>query len=375
MNPFRNDFINEATLLVVDDTPQNIDILADALGDNYSLIVATNGREALEAVDDELPDLILLDIIMPEMDGYETCRYLKESKRTREIPIIFLSALTDIDEKTKGFQLGAVDYITKPFNVREVLVRVETHLAVKIARDVLENQKDILEELVLERTKEIVKTQDITIRMAASLAETRDNETGNHIIRTQRYVKEIALALMREKGSSRFLNPRQVELLVKSAPLHDIGKIGVPDAILLKPGKLDDEEFTEMKRHTIYGKDALMKTVEKMSDESFLLYAQEIAYSHHEKWDGTGYPQGLKGREIPLSGRIMAVADVYDALISKRVYKKPFTHTKAVSIIAEGRGRHFDPLVVDSFLNIQEVCRKIALGLMEFDEEREAVLQ
>ena len=373
MNSLNDGLVSGATLLLVDDTPQNIDILVDALGDRFSLIVATNGNEALEAVSGEMPDLILLDIMMPEMDGYETCTRLKSDRKTEEIPVIFLSALADIDEMTKGFQLGAVDYITKPFNVREVLVRVETHLAVKMARDILENQNEILEELVVERTREIVNTQDITIRMAASLAETRDNETGNHIIRTQRYMKRIAMGLKDREEFSSLLNPRQIELLVKSAPLHDIGKIGVPDAILLKPGRLDDEEFSEMKRHTLYGMNALLKAEEEMRGESFLQYAREIAYTHHEKWDGSGYPQGLIGEDIPLSGRIMALADVYDALISRRVYKKPFTHSKAVTLISEGRGSQFDPHIVDCFMEIHEEFRQIALELMESEEEREAL--
>ncbi len=276
-------------------------------------------------------------------------------------------------KKTKGFELGAVDYITKPFDIREVKARVETHLVNKFARDVLENQNQALEALVQKRTKEIENTQDVTIRMAVSLAETRDNETGAHILRTQFYVGALAKELSTLSQYKKELTEENIRLLIKSAPLHDIGKIGVADAILLKPGKLTDEEFDEMKNHTIYGNESLLRAEEEMEGESFLRYAREIAYSHHEKWDGFGYPEKLKGEDIPLSGRIMALADVYDALISRRVYKSPFTHTKAVAIITEGKGSHFDPVLTDCFLKIQESFRQIVLKYVEHDEEREAL--
>ncbi len=363
--------INEATILIVDDTPQNIDILVEALHTSYELVVATNGFEALDI--DVKPDLILLDIMMPEMDGYEVCRIIKGRADLKDIPIIFLTALTDIKEKTKGFELGAVDYITKPFDVQEVKARVKTHLMNKLAGDFLKDQNKTLDELVHKRTRQIENTQDVTIRMAASLAETRDNETGAHILRTQHYVGVLAKELSLLSQYKDELTKENIRLLIKSAPLHDIGKIGVVDAILLKPGKLTDEEFNEMKNHTVYGNESLLRAEEEMEGESFLRYAREIAYSHHEKWDGSGYPEGLTGDLIPLSGRIMALADVYDALISKRVYKAPFTHTKAVSIIEEGRGSHFDPILTDCFLDIQESFRQIALKYVEHEEEREAL--
>ena len=355
--------ISDCTVLVVDDTEANVDILVDALGETYDVSVAMDGRAALEAVEEEPPDLILLDIMMPEMDGYEACQRLKADERYAKIPVIFLTALTEIENKTKGFQMGAVDYITKPFEMSEVQARVKTHLSLVLASRELEMQNEILEIKVTERTKELAVTQDVTIHSLATLAETRDNETGRHILRTQRYVQVLARQLADHPKYGEVLDEKTVDLLFKSAPLHDIGKVGVPDAVLHKSGKLTDEEFASMKTHCDLGYQALLKAeklFEMESRPSFLSHAKDFTRTHQEKWDGSGYPQGLKGEEIPLSGRIMAVADVYDALICKRVYKPPFPHEKAVSIIGEGRGSHFDPDVVDAFLEIQEAFKRIA---------------
>ena len=359
-----------AKVLIVDDTPQNIDILVESLGDKYSLIAASGGQDALDAVNETMPDIILLDIMMPEINGLDVCRILKQREDTEGIPIIFLTAAEEIEMKTRGFELGAVDYVTKPFDIREVQARVETHLTNKFARDFLKDQNRTLEGLVRARTRQIEKTEDVTIRMAASLAETRDNETGTHILRTQKYLGILARALVARGLFCDELTEKNINTLIKSAPLHDIGKIGVPDSILLKPGKLTDEEFAEMKKHTIYGNESLHKADQNIEGESFLRYAREIAYTHHEKWDGTGYPRNLKGEEIPLTGRIMAIADVYDALICKRVYKSPMPHSKAVEIIKEGKGRHFDPSLTDCFLEIHEAFRDVALSYAENEEER-----
>ena len=362
--------LSDCTVLVVDDTEANVDILVDALGERYDVSVAMDGREAVETVAEEPPDLILLDIMMPEMDGYEVCQTLKADERYAKIPIIFLTALTEVENKTKGFQMGAVDYITKPFEITEVQARVKTHLSLVLASRELEMQNEILEIKVAERTRDLAITQDITIHSLASLAETRDNETGGHILRTQRYVQALARHLADHPKHGAVLDEKTVDLLYKSAPLHDIGKVGVPDAVLHKPGKLTDEEFATMKTHCELGYQALLKAEELFDAEirpSFLSHARDIARTHQEKWDGSGYPQGLKGEEIPLSGRIMAVADVYDALICKRVYKPPFTHEKAVAIISEGRGTHFDPDVVDAFLEIEETIKAVAKELADSD--------
>jgi putative two-component system response regulator len=254
-----------------------------------------------------------------------------------------------------------VDYILKPISLPVVLARVKTHLTLKSARDFLKDQNAFLESEVERRTRELQAIQDVTIMAMGSLAETRDNETGNHIRRTQHYVKALALKLRSQSRYMHLLDDATVDLFYKSAPLHDIGKVGIPDRILLKPGKLTPEEFEIMKTHTTLGRDAIVAAERRLArPSSFLRYGREIALSHQEKWDGSGYPEGLAGEAIPLSARLMAVADVYDALISKRVYKPAFPHAQAVEIIREGRGRHFEPELVDAFLAILEEFERIA---------------
>jgi putative two-component system response regulator len=340
----------EKTIMIVDDTEMNIVILVEALQDDYELIVAINGLEAIELLEEQKPDLILLDIMMPEMDGYEVLKKLKENPDLDNIPVILLSAITDSDSKTKGFSLGAVDYVTKPFEIVEVKARVKTQLRLEEARLVLESQNIVLEEKVKERTQLIERTNSATIYCLAALAETRDPETGQHIKRTQEYIRELAFELRKNKEYGDVLTDEYIDLLYKSAPLHDIGKVGVRDSILLKPGKLTGEEFEEMKKHTVYGEESLMVGIKELGEESFLTLAKEIALTHHEKWDGSGYPRGLSKQEIPISGRLMALSDVYDALISKRVYKGALTHDEAKNIILESKGSHFDPDIVDAFI-------------------------
>ncbi|NJM13608.1 MAG: two-component system response regulator [Synechococcaceae cyanobacterium SM1_2_3] len=363
--------LSKCSLLIVDDTETNIDILLEALSTiTGDISVALDGVTALELAQEYPPDLILLDIMMPGIDGYEVCRRFKADPALCDIPIIFITAMSEIDNKTRGFELGAVDYITKPFEVVEVRARVKTHLALQKARDVLARQNELLEIKVRERTHELAMTQEVTIESMAALAEYRDPETGGHIQRTKNYVRVLARRLQNQPRFKDILTDEVIELLYLSAPLHDIGKVGIRDHILLKPGKLTDEEFEEMKRHTVYGRDALKVAADKLGDNSFLRFAMEIAYSHQEKWDGSGYPEGLKGEAIPVSGRLMALADVYDALISKRVYKPPFTHQRAVEIILQGKNAHFDPEMTDAFMEIQEEFRQIALRFVDFEEER-----
>ena len=361
------------TILVVDDTEANIDILVEALNGEYNVSVATDGESAIEAVEAAPPDLILLDIVMPGMDGYRVCRHLKSDTRTIDIPVIFLSSMGEIENKTKGFEMGAVDYMTKPFEIMEVKARVKTHLTLKTAKDFLAKLNVILESRVKERTKELALTQEVTIQSLATLAETRDNETGGHIRRTQKYVKLLAEKMCDHPRFWNFFDVSTIDLLYQSAPLHDIGRVGIRDNILLKPGKLTDDEFEEMKKHTMYGRDSLLKAEEGLGTNSFLSFAREVAYTHHEKWDGTGYPEKLSGENIPVSGRIMAVADVYDALISRRVYRPPLPHSNALEIISEGRGTHFDPDIADTFINFEDKFRNIALIDADFDDEREAL--
>jgi putative two-component system response regulator len=354
-----------ARILLVDDNTTNLQLLHETLdGRGYKLLIAKNGKTALSIANRARPSLILLDIMMPEMDGYEVCQRLKSDEATSQIPIIFITALVDEEDEAKGLRMGAVDYITKPINPELVRARVRNHLELKQYQDHLEN-------LVKERTRRLALTQAVTIESLATLAEYRDPETGGHIKRTQNYVKALAVHLKEHPRYRDELNDDIIELLYLSAPLHDLGKVGVPDHILLKAGKLTDEEFGEMKKHTVYGHDALLITEQKLGEDSFLRYAREIAYTHQEKWDGSGYPTGLKGDEIPLGGRLMALADVYDALISKRVYKPPFPHEKAVKIIIEGKGQHFDPDLVEAFVELQETFRNIALTFADYEEERQ----
>ncbi len=352
----------KATILIVDDTPDNISLLNGLLKETYKTKVANTGEKALKVVSmGSPPDLILLDIMMPEMDGYEVCQRLKESESTREIPVIFLTAKTQVEDEQKGFDLGAVDYIHKPISPPILLARVRTHLKLKEANDFLRDQNQILEDKVELRTKQIGQLQNVTMIAMGAMAESRDPETGNHIRRTQHFVKLLASHLKNHPKFRNYLTPDRIELLYKSSPLHDIGKVGVPDQILLKPGRLTDEEFAEMKRHTVYGRNAI-KAAEKHLDDpdNFLSIGREIAYYHHEKWDGAGYMEGLAGEDIPISARLMALADVYDALISKRVYKPPFPHEKASDIIKESAGAHFDPDIVNAFIEISDKFNEVA---------------
>src|SRR5574343_283132 len=351
------------TILVVDDTPFNLTLMSAVLKKHYNVREASSGPDALAKIrSGPLPDLILLDIMMPGMDGYEVCRQLKADPASASVPVIFLTANVSSDDEEKGFELGAIDYITKPIRQRVVLARIKTHLQLKAAADFLEDKAAFLESEVARRSSEIEATQDVTILAMTSMAETRDNETGNHIRRTQFYVRALAERLSKLPRFSSFLTERTIKMLFKSAPLHDIGKVGIPDYILLKPGRFTPEEFEVMKAHTTLGRDAISKAEQRLGvTVEFLTHAKEIAYSQQEKWDGSGYPEGLSGDAIPVSARIMAVADVYDALISRRPYKNPFAHDKAVQMIIDGRGTHFDPDMVDAFIELQDEFLAISL--------------
>jgi putative two-component system response regulator len=350
------------SVLVVDDSPDNLTLMSQLLKDIYQVKVANGGERALRIARAERPpDLILLDIMMPVMSGYDVCRELKADPVTADIPVIFLTAMTAADDEKKGFDLGAVDYITKPISPPIVLARVRSHLLIKATADFLKDKAAFLESEVEKRTRMIVAVQDVTTQALASLAETRDNETGNHIRRTQFYVRALAEELSKQPRFASLLTPHQIEVIFKSAPLHDIGKVGIPDRILLKPGRLDPDEYEIMKTHAVLGKDAIEHAEHQLGKEvDFLSCAKEIAWSHHERWDGKGYPRGLQSADIPLSARLMSVADVYDALISKRVYKDGMPHAQAEKIILEGRGTQFDPDVVDVFAAITGEFQAIA---------------
>ncbi len=354
---------DKSTILVVDDAPANLTLISSILKDKYKIKVATSGTKAISIITNakRKPDLILLDILMPEMDGYEVCTEIKNSEHSF-IPVIFLTSLTKVEDEEKGLKVGAVDYIHKPISPPVLMARVETHLKLKEANDFLKIQNNILEQMVKKRTIELAQSQQATIVAMGALAEFRDPETGNHLRRTQHYVKCLAEELAKHSDYAEYLTEERIDVLFKSAPLHDIGKVGVPDSVLLKPGKLDYQEYDTMKEHTLFGQTAIRETQDQMSkSNSFLIMSEQIAAHHHEWWDGNGYPNGLSGTDIPLSARLMAIADVYDALVSSRVYKPPFPHNEAVQMIKDNAGTQFDPDIIEAFLRVAD----------QFDEIKE----
>jgi putative two-component system response regulator len=339
-------------ILIVDDNTENLTVLGELLQPVYGVRAANSGERALQlAALEPLPGLILLDVMMPEMDGYEVLRRLRAAPATRDIPVIFVTALDSSEDEAHGLALGAVDYITKPVRPPIVLARVHTHLELKRARDQLDQHNRSLEAEVARRMTENQLIQDVSIHALARLAETRDPETGNHLLRTQEYVRTLALRLCRHPRFAGVLDEQMITMLAKSAPLHDIGKVGIPDNVLRKPGKLSPQEWEVMKTHARLGAEAI-EHAEQDADHpvQFLAIAKQIANHHHEKWDGSGYPDGLAGDEIPFPARLMALADVFDALISRRVYKDPLSYERARDIIAGWSGTHFDPDVADAFI-------------------------
>ncbi|CAH1210907.1 putative cyclic di-GMP phosphodiesterase VC_1348 [Candidatus Nitrotoga sp. BS] len=340
------DNTHKNSLLVVDDTPENIRVLCGILGTDYAIKIANSGELALEIVALQPPDLILLDVMMPGMSGYDVCRQLKKNENTQHIPIIFITAHGDTEDETLGFELGAADYITKPVKSSVVRARVKTHLA-------LANQHYHLKQLVAERTSELKnsnrqleQTHLVMLRQLGRAADYRDNETGRHVIRVGSFSKLLGLA----SG----LPEPQAELLMYAAMMHDIGKIGIPDHILLKPGKLTEDEFEVMKRHPLIGAEIIGE-----HDVEVLKMAKQISLGHHEKWNGKGYPHGLSGESIPLVGRIVAIADVFDALTSVRPYKRAWSIESALELIEKEAGQHFDPTLIRLFMNMETQMRYI----------------
>lgn len=362
-------------ILAVDDSPQILQQIHGLLAADYQVMIAKDGETALTLVERREPDLILLDVVMPGMSGYEVCEKLKANPNTQHIPIIFVSSQADDDDQEKGFGLGAADYISKPFSPNVTFARIKTHLQLKEMTDFLRDQNTFLEAEVNKRTDEIKSQterlqalQQATILIVTSLAETRDLETGNHIRRTQYFIEAIAQELVESGEYSDELSADMIAPIVRSAPLHDIGKVGIPDSILMKRGKLDAPEFEIMKGHAQMGLDAIERAERQLGIQvDFLQHAKEIAVGHHEKWDGSGYPKGLSGSEIPISARLMAIADVYDALRSQRCYKPPFDHEKSIAIMQKGRGTHFDPLAFDAFSRCEQ--RIIEISKQYTDEE------
>ena len=334
--------------MLVDDVPDNLTLLTGMLKEKgHRVRPVPSGKLALKAIEIEPPDLILLDITMPEMDGFEVCRRLKQDVRFRDIPVIFISALTETLDKVKAFGIGGVDYVTKPFQFEEVEARVETHLK-------LHRYQAHLEELVAEQVEEISASQVSTIFALSKLAESRDNETGEHMERVQIYCRMLAEKLGQEEPYKRVIDGDFINDIFNASPLHDIGKVGIPDHVLLKPGKLTPAEFDIMKKHSPVGATTLEAVRDIYRKNVFINMGISIARYHHECWDGTGYPDGLKGEEIPLAARIMAIADVYDALRSKRCYKEAFSRDMSRKIIESGSGTKFDPVLVKAFLVLEK---------------------
>lgn len=375
------------TLMIVDDEPINLQVLAKLLQPYYQVRAAVSGPNAFQIMaKPPLPELILLDVMMPDMDGYTVLQHLHERPEYREIPVIFITALCNETDEKRGFELGAVDYITKPIRPSIVLARIAAQLELKLARDRLKEQNGWLEKEVQRRMREKSLVQDITLTALAELAEERDSDTGHHIQRTQSYVAIMTRHLSNTVKHREYLTETKQHQIVNAAPLHDIGKVGIKDSILLKPGRLTVEEFEIMKTHSRIGGNTIDKTIEKalshynnesdqdmdvQSSLDFLATAKEIALHHHERWDGSGYPDGLTAEEIPLSARLMALADVYDAMTSKRPYKPALSHESTMQHIFENSGSHFEPDVVTSFKANQETFDRIRKSLSEPETEDE----
>ena len=351
--------ISRKLIVVVDDDRTNLSSARSALTDMYDVFTVSSGAKLFSVIEKSMPDLILLDIEMPEMSGYEIIKILKASKRTANIPVIFLSALSDDDSAVEGLDLGAVDYIFKPFSRKLLLKRLQGHLLIEDQKRELKRYANNLEGMVAQKTKIVFELQNTILKTVAELVERRDDITGGHIERTQNYLKMLVEFLLINGVYRDELSAWDADLLVMSSQLHDVGKISIRDEILMKPGQLTAEEFEEMKKHAVSGADIIRSIEETTTEKDFLKHAELLAESHHEKWDGTGYPYGLKYYEIPLQGRLMAIVDVYDAITNKRLYKQAYTHEEAVRIIKEGAGEHFDPHIAEIFLKYEKDFKRV----------------
>ncbi|MFZ1985205.1 MAG: response regulator [Desulfatitalea sp.] len=342
-------------IMIIDDTPQNLQLLSTLLQrKGYGVSAFPLGRLALQAAEKKSPDLVLLDINMPEMNGFEVCRQFKSKEALSQIPIIFISAMDNTENKVKALKCGGVDYVTKPFQMEEIYARVNTHLQLHRAQAVLRQFNEKLQARVACQVEEITKSQLAMIFALAKLSHTRDDDTGLHLERVQHLCKILATALSQHSSFCDDIMPEFITAIFHASPLHDLGKVGIADAILLKPGKLTPEEFAIMKTHTTIGADTLSTVYKEYPNNDFLKMGIDIAKFHHEKWDGSGYPSGLSNTTIPLSARIMALVDVYEALRARRPYKEPIPHEQSVSIILDGSAKSFDPQIVEVFSGIAQ---------------------
>jgi len=345
-------------IFLVDDNPVYLNSGKSALQDKYTVVTIPSADKLMLALEKNLPDLILLDVEMPGMSGYDAIKEIKAGPKTAEIPVIFLTGKEEPENEIMGLSLGAVDYITKPFVPALLQKRIELHLLLQQQKNALQEFNDNLVEMVDERTNEIVRLQNAVIVWAAEMVEFRDEETGQHVERVQRYLEILLDEMKKSQLYIQQTSMWDIEAFLKSASLHDVGKIKIRDDILLKKGRLTDDEFSVMKLHAIYGKMLIDSLQSKVPNQTFLNYAKTLAYSHHERWDGTGYPEHLKGPDIPLQARMMSLADVYDALVSDRPYKKAFTHEEAMKIIEDGKGTQFDPDLVDVFISLSDIIKE-----------------
>ncbi|PIE65395.1 MAG: two-component system response regulator [Desulfobacterales bacterium] len=350
----------DETIMIVDDIPENLMILSSLLKHKgYHTVAFPDGEMALSAALRRKPDLVLLDINMPHMNGFEVCDTFKRDAELTDIPIIFISALDSTDDKVRALNHGGVDYITKPFQSEEVYARVNTHLQLNQAKRALKDFNQQLTKMVCEQVEEIHQAQIATIFALAKLSHTRDDDTGLHLERVQHLCRLFATRLSQYKTYENEVNENFILTIFHASPLHDLGKVGIADSILLKPARLTSEEFAVMKTHTTIGAQTLQSVYKSYPNSEFIRMGIDIAKHHHEKWDGSGYPSGLQGEEIPLSARIMAIVDVYDALRARRPYKEAFSHTKSKQLIIEEKGRSFDPDLIDIFLTIDQEFEKI----------------
>jgi putative two-component system response regulator len=365
-------------IFLVDDNMTNLTAGKTMLKAYYDIFSIPSGAKLFEILEKVTPDLILLDIEMPEINGYEAIKRLKEDKKTRDIPVIFLTARDDPGSELEGLNLGAIDYVSKPFSPPLLLKRLENHLLIRNQQIALKDYNDNLQQMVQKRTRQVVELQNSILNTVTEMVEFRDDVTGGHIERTQSYLKLLVDKLLTERIYWEEVSAWNLEFLIPSAQLHDVGKIAISDAILNKPGKLTSEEFSIMKKHASIGEAAIEGIMKTTTDNDFLHHAKIFAGAHHEKWDGSGYPRGLKNSAIPLQGRLMAVADVYDALIAVRPYKEPLSTQEAERIILEGKEKHFDPVLTDlfkelapQFARIAEYCNTALRNRTEFVELKE----
>ncbi|GHU06088.1 response regulator [Betaproteobacteria bacterium] len=347
-------------VILVDDNLTNLTTGKAMLNEQYKVYPVPSADIMFSLLENIIPDLILLDIDMPEMNGYEAIKLLKKEPLWAEIPVIFLTSKTDEDSELEGLSLGAIDYVSKPFSAPLLLKRIENHLFTEMQKQQLKGFNNSLEEMVRRKTAQIFNLQNAVLSTVADLVEFRDDVTGGHVARTQKYLKLLLDQLIEDKIYTDEMSGWDMDYLLPSAQLHDVGKIAISDLILNKPGKLTPEEFEIMKTHAAIGVDAIKKIESNAEEHAFLHHAKLIAGTHHEKWDGSGYPTGIKGEDIPLEGRLMAIADVYDALISVRPYKRPFSTEEARRIIEDGKGSHFDPVLVDVFSKVADKFAEVA---------------